>query len=141
MSRHTTSVTREVTVYVSVEGERRVPLPARWHYDRSDPYAVRLCLGEPVARPVTWVFARDLLMEGMRRPAGVGDVLVFPRHRCLPGIARIVLRSTGGAALIEIAVPEVTGFLESTCDLVPTGTESLHIDIEGGLAELTGRSD
>ncbi|GAA4811818.1 SsgA family sporulation/cell division regulator [Streptomyces ziwulingensis] len=132
---------RAVMVFVSVPGERRVPLPAQWHYDKNDPYAVRLSLGAPAAGPVTWVFARDLLTEGLRRPAGTGDVLVFPRHGCLPGTMRIVLRSDADAALIEIAVQEVTGFLASTRALVPTGSESRYVDIESGLAQLTGRGD
>ncbi|MFB0619599.1 SsgA family sporulation/cell division regulator [Streptomyces sp. AGS-58] len=141
MSQQLASVMCDVTVFVSVSGEPRVPLPARLHYDRSDPYAVRLSLGAPPARPVVWVLARDLLVEGLRRPAGAGDVLVLPRHGCSPGVMRIVLRSAGGAALLEIVVSEVTRFLEGACELVPLGAEGSHVDIESALAELTGRTD
>ena len=92
-------------------------------------------------RAVVWVFARDLLAEGLRRPAGIGDVLVFPLHRCLPDTMRIVLRSNAGAALVEISASEVTHFLKDTCELVPPGREGAHIRHESGLAQLTGRSD
>ncbi|MFD8221711.1 SsgA family sporulation/cell division regulator [Streptomyces sp. NPDC059697] len=130
-----------VTVHVSVPDELSAPLPAELHYDMTDPYAVRLSLGAPATRPVDWVFARSLLMEGLRRPTGTGDVLVIPRHRCHPHSVRIVLRSVAGAALIDIAESAVAAFVQQTVSLVPPGTESLHIDIDRVLAELTGWRD
>jgi hypothetical protein len=129
-----------VTVHVSVPDGLSAPLPAELHYDTIDPYAVRLSLGAPATSPVDWVFARSLLSEGLRRPTGTGDVLVIPWHRC-PHSVRIVLRSPAGVALIDIAVSEVAEFLRRTTSLVPPGTESLHIDIDRALAELTGRRD
>ncbi|SFF31024.1 SsgA family sporulation/cell division regulator [Streptomyces mirabilis] len=135
------SVMYMVTVRVSVPDELSAPLPAELHYDMTDPYAVRLCLGAPPARTVDWVFARSLLTEGLRRPTGTGDVLVIPRHRCHPDSVRIVLRSAAGAALVDIAASTVAAFLRRTDSLVPPGTESLHIDMDRALAELTDRRD
>ncbi|WP_306190890.1 MULTISPECIES: SsgA family sporulation/cell division regulator [unclassified Streptomyces] len=135
------SVMCMVTVLVSVPDELPAPLPAELHYDMSDPYAVRLSLGAPAAGPVHWVFARSLLTEGLRRPTGAGDVLVIPRHRCHPNSVRVVLRSAADAALIDIAESAVAAFVRRTVSLVPPGTESLHIDIDRALAELTGRRD
>lgn len=83
-------------VHVSVPDELPTPLSAELHHDMSDPYAVRLSLGAPTARPVDWVFACSLLTEGLRRPAGTGGVLVIPRHRCHPHSVRVVLRSSAG---------------------------------------------
>ncbi|MFE3650020.1 SsgA family sporulation/cell division regulator [Streptomyces sp. NPDC059152] len=100
-----------------------------------------LSLGAPTARPVDWVFARSLLIEGLRRPAGTGGVLVISRHRCHPHSVRVVLRSSAGAALTDIAESAVAAFVLRTIWLVPPGTESLHIDIDRALAELTGRRD
>ncbi|MFI0714508.1 SsgA family sporulation/cell division regulator [Streptomyces inhibens] len=130
-----------VTVHVSVPDKLPAPLPAELHYDMTDPYAVRLSIGAPAARPVDWVFARSLLTEGLHRPAGTGDVLVIPRHRCRPGSVRIVLRSAVGHALVDIAVSAVDAFLRQTVSLVPPGTESRHIDMDRTLAELTDRQD
>jgi hypothetical protein len=141
MSQPLRSVLCSVTALVSVAEDRRVPLPARLRYERSDPYAVRLSLGDPACTTVDWVFARDLLAEGVRRPAGTGDVLVLPRHRCLPDTLRVVLRSRVGAALVELPVSLVTGFLQATYGLVAPGTEGALIDLEGALARLAGRSD
>ncbi|MGW1760055.1 SsgA family sporulation/cell division regulator [Streptomyces mirabilis] len=135
------SVMHMVTVHVSVPNELSTPLPAELHYDMTDPYAVRLSIGAPAARPVDWVFARSLLTEGLRRPTGTGDVLVIPRHRCHPGAVRIVLRSGAGVAQVDIAASAVAAFLRRTVSLVPPGTESLHIDLDRVLAELTDRRD
>ncbi|WP_406423993.1 SsgA family sporulation/cell division regulator [Streptomyces sp. NBC_01589] len=123
------SVMCMVTVLVSVPDELPAPLPAELHYDMTDPYAVRLSIGAPAARPVDWVFARALLTEGLRRPAGTGDVLVIPLRRCRPGSVRIVLRSAAGHALVDIAESAVDAFLRRTVSLVPPGTESRHIDV------------
>ncbi|MER6115805.1 SsgA family sporulation/cell division regulator [Streptomyces sp. NPDC001743] len=127
--------------FVSVSEDRRVPLPGRLRYDATDPYAVHLSLGVPAAEAVVWVFARELLAEGLRRPAGLGDVLVFPRHRCLPDTMRIVLRTPAGAALVELPASEVARFRRDADALVPPGTESAYVDIDSELALLTGRSD
>ncbi|MEU9064806.1 SsgA family sporulation/cell division regulator [Streptomyces sp. NPDC048430] len=141
MSQPLTSIKCDVTAFVSVLEDRRVPLPSQLRYDATDPYAVHLSLGAPTAGPVVWVFARELLAEGLRRPAGVGDVLVFPRHRCLPDTMRIVLRTRAGAALVELSASEVTRFLQNAGQLVPPGTEAAYVDIDSGLAQLTGHSD
>ncbi|MEU6497887.1 SsgA family sporulation/cell division regulator [Streptomyces sp. NPDC046984] len=130
-----------MTAHVSVPEELPVPLPAELHYDTTDPYAVRLSLGAPAMGTVNWVFARELLDEGMRRPVGVGDVLILPRHRCHPHSMRIVLRSARGIALVDIVVVEVAAFLRRAFMLVPSGTESLHIDLDRTVAELMCRGE
>ncbi|MFG2884585.1 SsgA family sporulation/cell division regulator [Streptomyces sp. NPDC048297] len=141
MRRPLASTMWPVMALVSAPEGLPVPLPAELHYDTTDPYAVRLSLGAPPARPVTWVFARALLDEGTRRPAGVGDVLIFPQPRCHPHSMRIVLRSARGVALVDIAVKEVATFLRQAFMLVPSGTESLHVDLDRAVAELTCRGD
>ncbi|MFE6479461.1 MULTISPECIES: SsgA family sporulation/cell division regulator [Streptomyces] len=135
------SVAHRTTVHVSVPGGMPAPLPAVLLYDPDDPYAVRLSFGAPATDPVDWVFARSLLIEGLRRPVGIGDVLVIPRHGRHPGSMRIVLRSPAGAALIDVAESPVTAFLRRSVSLVPPGTESFHIDLDRTLDALTGRWD
>ncbi|MFF3302983.1 SsgA family sporulation/cell division regulator [Streptomyces sp. NPDC001741] len=124
--------------HVSVPDEMPAPLPAELRYDISDPYAVRLSIGGPATRPVDWVFARSLLAGGLDRPTGTGDVVVIPLRRCRSDSVRIVLRSAAGTALIDIAASVVAAFLRRTEELAPPGTESLHIDMDRALAELTG---
>lgn len=127
--------------HVSVPAEMPASLPAELHYDITDPYAVRLSIGGPATRPVDWVFARSLLAVGLHRPTGTGGVMAIPLPRCRPDSVRIVLRSAAGTALIDIAASVVAAFLRRTDALVPPGTESLHVDMDRALAELTGTRD
>lgn len=141
MDQRLSTVTCTVTAHVSVPKGMSGPLPAELHYDMADPYAIRLSIGAPRERPVDWVFARKLVTEGLHRPAGSGDVLVVPRHRCHPHSLRVVLRNAAGAAFVEMAVSEVVAFLRRTFVLVPEGAESLHMDIDRAISELTYSSE
>ncbi|MFF8646240.1 SsgA family sporulation/cell division regulator [Streptomyces sp. NPDC015345] len=139
MTQPLASVTRTMTVRVSIPGELPAPLPAQLHYEVHDPYAVRLSLGAPMARPVDWVFARDLLAAGVHRTSGVGDVLVIPLPGTRPRV-RVVLRSGTGTAVVALPMDEVADFLRQSCALVPAGMEGLHLDLDHAVAELTGRN-
>ncbi|OYP13386.1 sporulation and cell division protein SsgA [Streptomyces sp. FBKL.4005] len=125
------------SVRVSVSGELPVPLPAELRYSAADPYAVRLSLGAPAAPPVDWVFARSLLAQGLSRPTGSGDVVVFPERRYRPDAIRILLRTRAGAALLEVSGTVVTAFLQRAHAVVPPGTEHRHIDLDHVVDQLT----
>ncbi|MEV7283302.1 SsgA family sporulation/cell division regulator [Streptomyces sp. NPDC093252] len=135
------SVTHEVVARVVVRADPPVPLPAELRYRGADPYAVCVSVGGPSGDPVDWVFARDLLAEGMCRPAGAGDVLVIPRHSCHRNAVRIVVRSRRGTAQLDIAAAAVVAFLAETETLVPSGTESRHLDLDRVVAELMAGSE
>ncbi|WP_327239524.1 SsgA family sporulation/cell division regulator [Streptomyces sp. NBC_01318] len=139
MDQHLSTVTRTVTAHLSIPKNLPVPLSAELHYDMADPYAIRLSLGAPTKRPVDWVFARELVTEGLHRPTGSGDVLVIPRHRGHLHFLRVVLRNLAGTAVVDIAVREVAAFLRPTFAMVPEGAESLHMNIDDTISELTGR--
>ncbi|MGW5662649.1 SsgA family sporulation/cell division regulator [Streptomyces sp. NPDC003758] len=136
-----TPVTREVVVHVVVAGEPPVPLPAELRYDTTDPYAVCLSLRGASTGTVDWVFARSLLAEGLSRPAGVGDVLVMPRYEGRRHSVRIVVRSTAGAAALDLAASAVAAFLARTDRIVPPGAEGLHIDLDRVVADLMAGSE
>lgn len=136
-----TYVAHEVVTHVVVADEPPVPLPAELRYERADPYAVCLSLGATSTGTVDWVFARSLLSKGLRRPAGVGDVLVIPPHRCHRYSVRIVVRSRVGVAVLDIATTSVIAFLQETDMIVPPGTEGLHIDLDRVVAELMAGSE
>ncbi|MFF0223399.1 SsgA family sporulation/cell division regulator [Streptomyces sp. NPDC004629] len=129
------------TVFVTVADDPPVPLPARLSYNATDPYAVCLSLGVPSSPPVDWVFARSLLARGLSRPAGSGDVVVIPRHRCHPDMVRILLRTRHGAAVLEVASRAVTAFLHRAEALVPPGTEHRYIDLDRVVEQLTAGSE
>ncbi|WP_353963718.1 SsgA family sporulation/cell division regulator [Streptomyces atratus] len=64
-------------------------------------------------------FARSLLAEGLHLPTGTRDVMVIPRRRCLPDSVRIVLKSTAGAALVDIAASTVGAAVAAALRLGP----------------------
>ncbi|MGW6273400.1 SsgA family sporulation/cell division regulator [Streptomyces sp. NPDC055060] len=140
MNQPLTSVRCTVDARVGTPQHVSTPVPAELHYDLTDPCAVRLSLGAPLTSPVDWVFARDLLTEGLRLPAGVGDVLVSPLITDHTRRVRITLRSAPGAAVIDVDAAETEEFLRQSFALVPPGAESAHIDLDRAVAEVMGRS-
>jgi hypothetical protein len=135
------TITHEIVVHVAVADHPSIALPAQLRYDRTDPYAVCLSIGGTTTGTVDWVFARTLLSEGLRKPAGVGDVLVIPQHRCHRHPVRVVVRSTAGFALLDIEAAAVRAFLEQADLLVPAGAEGRHVDLDRLIAELTAGSE
>ncbi|MFJ9711722.1 SsgA family sporulation/cell division regulator [Streptomyces sp. NPDC101234] len=121
---------------VKVRGEPAVSLLAELRYRTTDPYAVCLSLGAPLATPVDWLFARSLLTEGLCLSVGTGDVLVIPRRPGHPDLVRIVLRSRAQEAVVDIDTSVVSAFLLRTLALVPEGEEGLHVDLDRAVAEL-----
>ncbi len=115
----------------------RMPnLPATLHYDRRDPFAVRMTFPAPATLEgveVCWTFARELLTAGLREPDGHGDVRVRPY-----GYDRTVLEfhAPEGTAVVHVRSGEIRKFLEATNELVPVGLEHLQLDLDHGLAEL-----
>ena len=113
-----------------------LPVPASLHYGADDPYAIHAVFrgGDT---DVEWVFARDLLREGLVAPAGDGDVQVRPCE-CADGRARVLLRlsSPDGNAELEADEADVRRFLRRADTLVPPGRESRHLDIDELVARL-----
>ncbi|GAA4661906.1 SsgA family sporulation/cell division regulator [Streptomyces youssoufiensis] len=133
-------ISYEMVVYVAVADHPTTALPARLRYDRKDPYAVRLSIGGTTIGTVDWVFARALLSEGLGKPVGTGDVLVRPQHRGHRHSVCVIVRSTAGFALLDIAATALRAFLDQTELLVPTGAEGRHIDLDLLIAELLAGS-
>ncbi|MGW4645606.1 SsgA family sporulation/cell division regulator [Kitasatospora sp. NPDC004289] len=113
-------------------------LPGRLVYDSADPYAVELVVADSGpyridGPPVRWSFARELLDQGRRTPAGLGDVLVASGPG---GSVLIELRGGVGVAVLSVPGEQVKHFLEDSYALVPPGEEALHLDVDGCLARL-----
>ncbi|MEU3948043.1 SsgA family sporulation/cell division regulator [Streptomyces sp. NPDC029526] len=115
----------------------RMPnIPAMLHYDRSDPFAVRMTFPAPATLEgvdVCWTFSRELLAAGLQGPEGHGDVRVRPY-----GYDRTVLEfhAPEGTAVVHVRSGDVRRFLQATSELVPAGREHLQLDLDHGLAEL-----
>lgn len=105
-------------------------------YNAADPYAVAAVF-RAGATPIRWVFARDLLAEGIFAPAGEGDVQVWPSLD-IHGRAVVIIEliSPQGQALLQAASSDVNEFLQHTFALVPRGTEEMGLDLEDTVLRL-----
>jgi hypothetical protein len=142
MNRSTT-VSAELGLRLVAAEHTVVPLTASLYYSVSDPYAIRMAFHVGNDEPVEWIFARDLLADGLMAPEGDGDVRVWPSLETDPddneygrlGVINIELSSPFGEALFEAPSEDIANFLNRTYRIVPMGKESDAVDFD---AELHG---
>ena len=131
-----TTVMSELKLRLVVGGGATLPVPARMRYDARDPYAVHVTFQTGEEEGVDWVFARDLLSEGLRAPAGEGDVRVWPGRSGTQAVVYIALSSPEGQALLEAPLAGIAAFLAQTEQAVPWGAERHHIDVDSVIDRL-----
>ncbi|MFJ9180235.1 SsgA family sporulation/cell division regulator [Streptomyces sp. NPDC102360] len=131
-----TVVERELELKLVLSPERSIPVPARLTYRTDDPYAVHVTFHIGSHHPVNWTFARELLVEGVFRPCGHGDVRVWPTKVDGRSVVLVALSSPDGDALLEMPAAQVSAWLERTLRAVPPGTETDQLGIDDALAEL-----
>ncbi|MGW8953169.1 SsgA family sporulation/cell division regulator [Streptomyces sp. NPDC055709] len=131
-----TVVERELELKLVLSPERSIPVPARLGYRAEDPYAVHITFHIGSEHPVHWTFARELLVEGVFRPCGHGDVRIWPTKVDRRSVILIALSSPDGDALLEAPSAQVSAWLERTLRVVPPGSEREHLGIDEELAEL-----
>jgi len=139
MTPRTTSVSTELQLRLVVPGAASLPVRAGLRYDMTDPYAVQVAFhtgSGSESEIVEWTFARQLLTDGVTAPVGEGDVQVWPSSSAGLAVVCLSLSSPSGKALFEVPLPELVDFLSQTYAAVPTGSESLHVDVEAELALL-----
>ncbi|MET9254796.1 SsgA family sporulation/cell division regulator [Streptomyces sp. NPDC048182] len=129
-----TVIEQPVEARLVAAAPRMPSIPATLHYDRSDPFAVRMTFPAPATLEgveVCWTFSRELLVAGMQEPEGHGDVRVRPY-----GYDRTVLEfhAPEGTAVVHVRSGELRRFLHAADELVPLGREQLDLDED--LAEL-----
>jgi hypothetical protein len=134
-----TVVERELELRLVLSPERSIPVPARLSYRSDDPYAVHVSFHINSEQPVNWTFARDLLVEGVFRPCGQGDVRVWPAKVEGRTVVLVALSSPDGDALLEAPVPQVSAWLERTLRVVPPGSEGGQLGIDEALDQLLAR--
>jgi hypothetical protein len=129
------SITHDLQMQVVVDDGRRVSLPASLSYNESDPHAVTATFrtGEET---VEWVFARDLLRDGMRDIAGYGDIVIRPGHPSRGAQVVFTLTSPSGSAVIEGPRHQIAAFVAEVYHLVPEDDEWRHLDIDQELDEI-----
>ncbi|MFJ9685155.1 SsgA family sporulation/cell division regulator [Streptomyces bacillaris] len=129
-------VERELELKLVLSPERSIPVPARLTYRTDDPYAVHIAFHIGSESPVHWTFARELLVEGVFRPCGHGDVRIWPTKVDQRSVICVALTSPDGNALLEVPSAAVSAWVERTLRIVPPGTEGERLGIDEGLAEL-----
>ncbi|AEN13673.1 MULTISPECIES: SsgA family sporulation/cell division regulator [unclassified Streptomyces] len=129
-------IEQSVQARMVASAPRMETLPATLHYDRGDPFAVRMAFPGPATlegTEVSWEFSRELLATGMETPAGMGDVRVRPF-----GYDRTVLEfhAVEGIAMVHVRTAELRRFLDRAQELVPVGDEFRFLDLDRDLTEL-----
>lgn len=135
---HVATVTVELELHLVVPGGPSLPVIAGLRYDAADPWAVRVAFhtGGEGDGIVEWLFARQLLTDGVTGPVGEGDVRVWPSMRGSSRVLNLAMASPSGSALFEIDRDELVEFLQQTYVSVPTGAEESVVDLDAELALL-----
>ncbi|MEU6894268.1 SsgA family sporulation/cell division regulator [Streptomyces sp. NPDC046557] len=133
---HHPVIERELELKLVMSPERSIPVPARLLYLTDDPYAVHITFHTGSSAPVHWTFARELLVEGVFRPCGHGDVRIWPTKIDNRSVLSMALSSPDGDALLEAPSACVSAWLERTLRAVPPGTEAERLGLDAALAEL-----
>jgi hypothetical protein len=131
------TVTREVKVHVVLPAGGPDRVPVVLSYDASDPYAVSLQIHATPGEPVSWVFARELLDRGLARPAGNGDVRIWPSRPDAGEQVRVAMSSPDGQAQVAVSAASLADFLDESYRVCPPGRESENLDLDRELRSLT----
>ncbi|MFE5565692.1 SsgA family sporulation/cell division regulator [Amycolatopsis japonica] len=114
---------------------RDVPVTVELLYDTRDPYAIKASFAHRRSSRIDWVFARDLLAEGLLAPSGEADVRVRPCAYDQESVL-VDLSSPTGSATFMANSQELSDFLSCTYDVIPDGDESSWINFDLELLRL-----
>lgn len=112
----------------------RFPVLAHLSYDPADPFAVTVVFSHDGRVLACWQLDRDMLLDGLARPAGIGDVRLRPESRGVGRELRMEFfgepRADGGRPhAVVFAWAEAVGeFLAETRRVVPPGREEVRVD-------------
>jgi hypothetical protein len=110
-----------------------VALEAVLRYDVDDPYAVHLAFPTgPGREGIEWMFARQLIADGLVAASGDGDVRIWPSPDADSAVY-VQLSSPSGRALFTVSRRCLVDFVRRCHALVPPGTEGLHLDLDAEL--------
>ncbi len=116
----------------------------RLAYDVRLPLEVRLVLrsGAEGDEDVIWIFARDLLVDGVKAYSGIGDVRVWPFGSDRIGMSVHGAEGDDEARWADMVLPRerVMRFLARSFDLVPRGEEPRYLHLDAELANFLAQS-
>jgi hypothetical protein len=123
------AISADLDLVLVLGDERLIPVAATLSYSISEPFAVS-ALFRTSDGDINWVFARQLLDEGLSESVGEGDVVIWPAHDDGGQTICISLCSPGGNALLEADAHEISQFLDASYQIVGRGHESDHVDVD-----------
>jgi hypothetical protein len=135
-----TIVTTEIAMNLVLTADRSVTVLALLDYSAHEPYSVRATFRTSEG-DVRWVFARDLLSDGLIKPAGDGDIAVWPSKNSNGDVFCLSLSSPSGQALMEAPREDIEDFLARAYAVVPAGYESSMIDIDTLIDQILEEGD
>ncbi|NUT25316.1 MAG: SsgA family sporulation/cell division regulator [Streptomyces sp.] len=118
--------------------DQDIAIPATLRYTSADPLAVHLDFPPHVTldgEVTTWTFARVLLSEGLRAPAGLGSVRVRP---CGASHTYVEFHSPVGTAVLRFTTSDLYRFLARTYTVIAPGEETVGAELDHGLVTLFG---
>lgn len=113
------------------------PLPAVLVYDPADPLAVKLAFLHNGRETVSYMFARDLLAEGLDQRCGDGDVTLEP-HFEMPAtwLVLTLIPESGYPFELYVARPVVESIVTAIYQLVPMGKERIGGAVDEAIARI-----
>jgi hypothetical protein len=136
MSNHTQIDSVQQDMFAVLHGQE-TPLLTRWSYRSDDPFAVMMSIARPSGRWIDWLMGRDLVVDGMDGPAGIGDVQLTPFTDDEFDVLEVKIGDDEGFASLEFDRDLIERFLDATYDIVALGTESTLIDVEAEIEKIT----
>ncbi|MGW4866359.1 SsgA family sporulation/cell division regulator [Streptomyces chartreusis] len=121
-----------------ITADQEIALPATLRYTSGDPLAVHLDFPAHATldgEAATWTFARALLDEGLRGPAGLGTVRVRP---CGTSHTYVEFHMPQGVARLRFVTVDLNRFLTRTYTVLEPGEETVGAELDRGLATLFG---
>ncbi|QOV36739.1 SsgA family sporulation/cell division regulator [Streptomyces ferrugineus] len=118
--------------------DQDIAIPATLRYTSADPLAVHIDFPPHTTldgEAATWTFARVLLGEGLRAPAGPGTVRVRP---CGASHTYVEFHSPVGVAVLRFTTSDLYRFLARTYTVIAPGEETVGAELDHGLAALFG---
>ena len=137
MDSNLTTTSTTALQIATVHSEQDHTLVAEFVFDPADACAVTMVV-QADSGPVSWTFARELLMEGQYEPTGDGDVHVWPcLSACGEAVVIVELWSPAGETLLQFPSRTIQEFVHAMIATVPAGRETVDVDgwIEALLAD------
>jgi hypothetical protein len=134
------TLSQELTLRCLDQAGRSLDLATSLGYDPADPYAVWFTF-RAEGGDVRWAICRHTLLLGLTDPAGRGDVQIWPGvDEAGRGVVVLEFQSPAGRLIALAPTQDVHHFLVRTLAAVPAGTEGAHLDLDGLVNDLLGRS-